>query len=226
MLTIASFFAKSPFILLQNHMEKVLECIKELPKLFDIMFLADEDKIKNFSNKISKLEHEADLTKNDIRNHLPKGLFMPIDKSTLLNILSLQDSFADKAEDIAGLISLRKFEQLEILQDEFLFFCDKNIQTFYLASDVIKELDNLLESSFGGIEAEKVKDMIEDLAYQEHEIDRLQYKLLKKLYNLKEGDISFFSFQLWIILIREVSAISDIAEKLGNQIRMILELKS
>ena len=226
MLTIASFFAKSPFILLQNHMEKVLECIKELPKLFEIMFLGDEDKIKNFSNKISKLEHEADLTKNDIRNHLPKGLFMPIDKSTLLNILSLQDSFADKAEDIAGLISLRKFEQLEILQDEFLFFCDKNIQTFYLASDVIKELDNLLESSFGGIEAKKVKDMIEDLAYQEHEIDRLQYKLLKKLYNLKEGDISFFSFQLWIILIREVSAISDIAEKLGNQIRMILELKS
>ncbi len=85
-------------------------------------------------------------------------------------------------------------------------------------------MDELLESSFGGVEAAKVKGMVEQIAYQEHEIDRLQYHLTKSLYAL-EGSLPYVSFHLWTTLIKEVGSLSNLCEKLGDRIRMILEIK-
>lgn len=224
MLNIAKLFGSSPFAPLQNHLTKVSNCIKELLNLFKTIPEEDKDKIEKIANKISKLEHEADLVKNEIRNHLPRSLFLPINRQDLLDILSLQDSLADKAEDIAVLTTLNSLECYDILKKDFEFFCKENIEAFYLTKKVIKEFDNLLESSFGGAEAEKIKLIIEDLALKEHEIDILQYKLLKMLYSL--GDkMKYVSFNLWIAIIKEVGQLSNIGEKLGNRIRMILELK-
>jgi predicted phosphate transport protein (TIGR00153 family) len=224
MLTIAKLFGKSPFKPLQNHMEKVSLCINELPALFKAIFEKNMPEIEKIAKKISKLEHEADLTKNDIRNHLPKSLFLPINREDLLIILSLQDSFADKAEDVAVLSTFRTLEGMEDIKEDFETFYKKNIESFDLAKKVIEEFDSLLEASFGGIEAEKVKNMTEELAFKEHEIDKLQYLLLKQLYK-KGENLSLPLFTLWQTFIREVGDISNIAENLGNRIRMILELK-
>jgi len=223
MLTIAKLFGKSPFAPLQTHMEKVHSCIILLNNLFEALKEQNYEKLKDISKDISKKEHEADLTKNDIRNHLPKSLFLPIDRSSFLEILSLQDSFADKAEDISVITTLKEINYFKELEG-FETFYKKNIDSFLLAHDVIKEFDNLIETSFGGIEAQKVKEMIEKLAYKEHELDIIGYNLLKKLYNLTEK-IPYSEFYLWNTILKEVGELSNIAEKLGNRIRMILELK-
>lgn len=224
MLTIARLFGKSPFAPLQNHMEKVFLCVKKLSSLFLAVAEKNIDNIQKIAEEISLLEHEADLTKNDIRNHLPKSLFLPIDRGDLLDILSLQDSFADKAEDIAVISTFAILDNYDILKKDFEKFCEKNIESFFLAAKIIKEFDGLLEASFGGAEAQKVKEMIEELAFMEHELDIQQYHLLKNLYSLGK-DIPYPSFHLWQTLIKEVGSLSNIAEKLGNRIRMILELK-
>ncbi|MBN2479662.1 MAG: TIGR00153 family protein [Parachlamydiales bacterium] len=222
MLTIAKLFGKSPFAPLQTHMEKVSECVHLLDDLFDALKDKHYEKISEIQKKISKKEHDADLTKNDIRNHLPKSLFMPIDRFSFLDILHLQDAFADKAEDIAIIVSLKEidYNELEGL-DEFI---KKTLETFDLAFLVIKEFDNLIESSFGGIEARKVKEMTEHLAYMEHEIDIMSHKLLKNLYSITDK-MPYSSFHLWNLILKEIGEISNIAENLGNRIRMILELK-
>lgn len=223
MLTIAKLFGKSPFAPLQSHMDKVADCIEELPKLFEAVAKSDADEILALRKKISSLEHEADITKNHIRNHLPKSLFLPIDRSQLLEIISLQDSLADKAEDIATLATLHKLEKYDKLKDLFDPFCEKNIQLCLLVHLIIKELDPLLESSFGGVEAEKVKKMVEDLALQEHVVDLLQYDLLKGVYKLSD-EVHYATFHLWMTFIKEIGSLSNLAEKLGNRIRMILEM--
>ena len=222
MLTIAKLFGKSPFAPLQTHMSKVADCVAQLPELFEAISKKDYKAISSLHKKISTLEHEADITKNDIRNHLPKSLFLPIDRSQLLEILSLQDSLADKAEDIATLATLGKLDHLEE-NETFSLFCKKNVETFQLVYLVVKELDELLESSFGGVEAEKVKEMIEQIAYQEHQLDLLQYDLLKELYALSEK-ISYGMFHLWMSIVKEIGTLSNLSEKLANRIRMILEM--
>jgi len=222
--TIAKIFGKSPFAPLQAHMEKVSACIEKLPLLLPFVEQKNKEKILEMAKEISRLEHEADLTKNDIRNHLPSTLFMPISRATLLEILSYQDAFADIAEDIAVLLSFKTLEFYQPIKDDFEMFFLKNLETFFLTRQVIKEFDTLLESSFGGIEAQKVKQMIEELALKEHEIDVIQFKLISRLYN-EDITSDYKDFNMALTLIKEVGSISNLSEKLGNRIRMILEIK-
>lgn len=223
MLTIARLFGKSPFAPLQGHMDKVASCIEMLPSLLEAIESEDSEKIDTIRKEISSLEHEADITKHHIRNQLPKSLFLPIDRAQLLEILSLQDALADKAEDIATLATLKKLTCYNELKDLFAPFAEKNIQAALLVHLIIKELDALLESSFGGVEAEKVKKMVDDLGLREHEVDLLQFDLLKRLYAL-EDKISYSLFHLWMSMIKEIGTLSNLAEKLGYRIRMMLDM--
>lgn len=224
MLTIAKLFGKSPFAPLQTHMAKVASCIGELPPLFKAIVTQDLEAIEKISNAICKLEHEADLTKNDIRNHLPKSLFLQVDREPLLEILSLQDALADQAEKIAGHAAMRKIGLLPEMGTEFAKLCEKNMEAFYLVQQVIKEMDDLLESSFGGIEAQKVKAMVDKIAFLEYEKNLMQNRLIKRLY--QEGDsMPYPEFHLCLTLMEEIGCLASLSERLGNRIRMLLELK-
>ena len=93
-----------------------------------------------------------------------------------------------------------------------------------IARKVIQELEELLESSFGGIEAQKVKGMVEQIAYMKYEIDHHQNKLEKVLY--RKGDaMPAPSFLLALTLIEEIGSLAKVCEQLGNRIRMLLDLR-
>lgn len=224
MLTIARLFGRSPFAPLQTHMQRVGSCIEKLSSIFETLPKIEMAQVEKLVQELSSLEHEADLTKNDIRNHLPKSLFLPIDRSHFLDILSIQDSIADKAEEVGILLTLRPLEPLGELKMDLQQLFKKNREVFLNALKIIAEIDELLESSFGGIEAEKVKTMVEQTAYKEYEAAKMQRALLKKLFS--EGDnFSPPSFHLWLAVIKEIGKIAQLSEKLANRIRMVLELK-
>lgn len=224
MLTILSLFGRSPFAPLQSHMEKVANCVHCLPELFDALEKKDEALLAQISEKISKLEHDADLIKNDIRNHLPKSLFLPIARESLLEILSIQDSIADKAEDVAVLVTLKPLELLPIFKQEFKLFLQKNIETFDEVNLIVKELHELVESSFGGMEAARVRSMVDEVAYREHEVDIIQRELLKNVFKA-EDQLSYIQFHLWQRLFECIGSISNLSENLAYRIRTTLELK-
>jgi hypothetical protein len=205
-------------------MQKVALCMKKLSAIFGLLRKQDMEKIERLAGELSQLEHEADLTKNDIRNHLPKSLFLPIDRAHFLDILSIQDSIADEAEAIGVLLTLHPLEQSDNFHQDILELFEKNEEAFLNAKHIIEEIDQLLESSFGGIEAEKVKAMVEQTAYKEHDAEIMRRKFLKKLF-LNGESLSTPSFYLWARLAEDIGQISHISERLANRIRMILELK-
>lgn len=224
MLTILRLFGRSPFSSLQSHMESVSKCVHSLIDLFEALERRDTALLEKVIEKISNYEHDADLIKNDIRNHFPKSLMLPIERESFLKILSIQDSIADKAEDAAVLIGLKPLELLPIFKDEFRLFLQKNIETFEEAHLIVKELHELVESSFGGIEAAKVKSMVDEVAYREHEVDLIQRQLLKSLFKA-EDQLSFVTFYQWKKFFENIGAISNLSENLAYRIRMTLEIK-
>jgi len=224
MLTIARLFGKSPFSPLQTHMKRVGNCIEKLTDIFDALPKGDLGRIGKLAKELSNLEHEADLTKNDIRNHLPKNLFLPIDRSHFLDILSTQDHIADKAEEIGLLLSFRALDMEDDLKDLLKELYQKSAETFWQAKTIIEELDELIESSFGGLGAEKVKNMVEQTAYLEHEVSEIQRKILQNLLS-ETRNLSIQGFYLWESLTKELGSIAELSEGLANKIRVILELK-
>jgi predicted phosphate transport protein (TIGR00153 family) len=224
MLAIGKLFGRSPFAPLRMHMEKVANCVEMLIDIFDAVKKGDQAKVEDLAAKISKLEHVADMAKNDIRNHLPKSLFLPIDRASLLEILTIQDSLADKAEDVAILLTIKPLAIREKWDVEFAAFLKGSLETFEIVHNIIREFQELLETSFGGVEAEKVNQMVNRAAEKEHEVDVMQRILLKKLYS-EEELISHGTFHLWQHIFQEVGEISDLSEKLAHRVRMTLELK-
>lgn len=224
MLTILSLFGRSPFAPLQSHMERVAKCVYCLPLLFEALEKKEYAHLEKLAEEISYFERDADLIKNDIRNHLPKSLFLPIDRSNLLEILSIQDSIADKAEDVAVLTTLTSLELLPIFKEEFKLFLRKNIEAFDEAKLIIKELQDLVESSFGGIEAEKVRAMVDEVAFREHEADLIQRQLLKSLFKAQD-ELNYITFHQWQRLFESIASISNLSENLAYRVRMTLELK-
>lgn len=222
--TIARLFGKSPFSPLQSHMKIVANCIKKLTEIFDQLESSSQEKIHELVVELSKLEHEADLTKNDIRNHLPKSLFLPIDRTQFLEILSIQDCLSDQAEDIGYLLTFHAKKILGPLCTDLHLLFKKNVTAFWNARIIIKEIHELLESSFGGREAEKVKTLADETAYVEYEADKMKHEFMRALFARKR-ELSAPAFYLYTRLIEEINSISHISEKLANRIRMVLELK-
>lgn len=222
--TIINLFGRSPFAPLQSHMNKVSECVHHLKSLFEAVKRKDYDAVVIIAEEISEQEHEADLTKNDIRNHLPRSLFLPIDRGYLLEVLSLQDKIADHAEDVAVLTTLKQLDMLDDFKDIFEEFLNKNIEAFDHAKLIIKEMHELLESSFGGAEAQKVRGMVDEVAFREHEADLIQRKLLKIFFKA-EDQMSYSTFHLWQKIFEMIASISNLSEKLANRVRLMLELK-
>ncbi|MCB1871680.1 MAG: DUF47 family protein, partial [Gammaproteobacteria bacterium] len=90
---ISAMFGKSPFKAMQKHMRIVDECVAEVPGLFQALVDNDAALISQ-KDKIFEKEEAADELKNTLRHHLPKSIFMPVDRRDLLELLDMQDSIA------------------------------------------------------------------------------------------------------------------------------------
>jgi len=123
----ANLFGKSPFTALQTHMRVVLECAREIPPLFEALAAGDQKAVVSIKDKIFEREAEADKIKNGMRGALPKSLFMPVDRRDLLDVLQMQDSIADIAQDIAGLLVERRMEIPDFMQEPMLALARRSI---------------------------------------------------------------------------------------------------
>ena len=62
---LAGVFGKSPFSAMQAHMRVVLECVHEIPPLFEKLAEGDEKGVKSVMERIFEREAAADIIKND-----------------------------------------------------------------------------------------------------------------------------------------------------------------
>lgn len=224
MQTLARLFGQSPFAPLQAHLEVVAFCVRHLIPLFSALQNKKYDEVHALVQAISDKEYQADCIKNDMRNHLPIGLFMPISRAAMLEIISIQDCMADIAEDVAILLTARPLTFYPEFESLFLSFLHKNVEAFDLTVTVIQEFNKLLESSFGGRRADKVRTIVSRVAKAEHACDVLQRDLMQVLFS-DDFTIPVKEFYLWLQVIKKISGISDSAEKLAHRINMTLEEK-
>lgn len=224
MRTIARVFGRSPFVPLQGHMEKVAQCVHLLPELFDAWYANNDARVNELCDQISHLEYEADQIKHDIRDSLPRGLFMPIDRASLLTILNVQDGIANRAENIGVLLTFKQAKHTDALLALFRELVAKAIEAFTGVRGIIDLLDELLETGFGGAEAVNVRKMVDRVAQCEHEADVMQREILRELLS-NEADFSYGDFFMWTRIIRQVAQLADRSDNLASSIRTTLESK-
>ena len=221
MRSILSMFSKSPFKPLGSHMDKVRACVDQIDPLFKALGREDYIEVGKISELIVKLEHEADIIKDDIRTHMRQTVFLPVDKKDFMHLLSAQDDIADAVEDLAVLLRIKNLNVPEVIRAPLDELVDHVIKTACAGCDLILELEALLESSFGGAEAEKVEKATQVLGTLEWEADRKQFKLAQKLFSL-ESQINAPDLLLWNEVIKKLGAVADKTEQIGKTLRIFL----
>jgi hypothetical protein len=218
---ISKLFGKSPFEPLYQHMVKVKECVDLVRPLMDAVLQGETKKVKEIAKKIFKAEHYADMVKKDIRSHLPKSIFLPVARGDLLRFLKEQDNIADSAEDLAVLLTLRKTIVPEEMKEDLKDFVSKVLETYEMAMIVSSEIKLLAETSFGGAEAHKVTELIEQIKVKEWEADKAQMKTAKKLFSIEEK-LDPVSVVMWMNILKELGTLANHAENAGDQMRVML----
>ena len=222
--SILGVFAKSPLKPLEKHIRIVSKCASHLAPFFDAITENDWSAAGKARTKISKYERDADALKRQLRLELPGGLFMPVDRADLLELLTQQDKIANKAKDIAGRIIGRKLEIPATLQEEFKQYVQRCLEAIDKAAEAINELDDLLETGFRGREVEIVEKMINQLDGIEDDTDSLQIALRKNLLAI-EDDLKPVDVMFLYQIIDWVGDLADLAERVGARLEILLARK-
>ena len=214
-------FGQSPFKPLQQHMRVVVDCANLVPSMFEALAKGDDAGVNAVRQKIVETENAADSIKNQLRAHLPKSLFMPVDRRDLLEILDLQDSIADAAQDIAGTLYMRKMRVPEGMQEPLMALTRRCVDACNHLAKIVEELDELVETGFRGPESEIVLRMIDELNQIETDTDVKAMDLFRQLF-AHETEMDPISVIIWMRLIHWISDLANFAERAGNRHRLLL----
>ncbi len=219
---IADLFGKSPFGPIVEHSKKVHECVELLWPLMEALVAEEYGTIRKLHSKMSRLEHEADLIKHEIRSFISRRYFLPVDRSDLVNFLARQEKIADLAEDFAVVLTLRDTRVHPTIHDLFFSYLNQVFQVSGTLLTAAVEFKNLAEAAFAGAEAESVLHLIENLGEEEWKTDKLSRKLSRAVYAL-EGEEDLLNILFYEKMVIMLGSIANQAENAGDYLRVMIE---
>lgn len=218
---VGGLFGKSPFGPLAEHTERVHDTVLLIRPLFEAFLAGDWDQTQEIYEQICVLEQEADAIKNEIRDHLPKSLFLPVNRADVLMFLKEQDALADGAEDLGVIMTMRRTPVPEEMAEPILAFVDQIIHTSELWYETVKALPTLQEASFTGPEVDQTIASIIRISDLEREADEQQAGVTKMLF-ARENEIGAVSIFFWMNIFKTLGAVANHAENSADLLRLML----
>ncbi|MFZ5757003.1 MAG: TIGR00153 family protein [Pseudomonadota bacterium] len=219
--SLAGMFGRSPIKPIQEHMKKCHQCAELLIPFTESVLAGRWEQALELQQKIASVEREADVFKRDIRKQLPKSLFLPMPREDLLDLVSTQDKVANKAKDIAGLMYGRHMEIPADLAEPILRFVRGSVAASSQAVKAIGELDELIETGFGGHEVKLVEKLIEELDVLEHDTDEQQIEIRLALFKVEKQMYPVDVIFLYQV-IEQIGDLANRAQRVGGQLQMLL----
>ncbi len=219
--SIFNMFAPSPIRPLEQHMRKAHQCAKQLYPFLVAALAEDWEKAEEIKIKIIQFEEKADSIKREMRLNLPSGLFLPVARTDLLETLSAQDKIANKAEDIALLVTGRKMRIPAQLAELILPFLNRSIDASNQACKAINELDELLESGFRGSEVNIVEEMIMTLDKIEQDCDK-QLSAIQTCIIQLEKELPPIEVVFLYKLVQWIGDLADHAQTVGGRLQILI----
>ncbi len=214
-----SLFIVSPFDGLQEHAEKVKECAWAFQQAIECHVTDKCQTFEELRQEVIRLEEEADVIKRRIRGHIPKGTLMPVDKFQLFMYLREQDSVLDAVEDSLDWISYRTEPGIPPeLEKDFFLLVDAVIDPIEELSVMVSEARQYFKT-YSDKDRKVVKDIIRTLRKQEHDADKLEDAIKRKVFNLGTDPITVFQM---VRLAENIGSVADHAENAGDMMRAMI----
>ena len=222
MRTIGGLFGRSAWGPLWEHLDKANECLKLLKRATVSFIDNDYKELNKLAKKISKLEKEADIIKENIRARLSRSLFSSVERSDILAWLRQQDGIADNCESIVKLFSIRKTVLAKELKLPLERLMNKVISIMDDAVEAVKLFCKTIDNEPSKKELDKLHSAIAKTQKGKDEASNLQIEFLKKLFGI-EMEIDPISIVFLKDATEKIARIADRIENVGDLIRHIIQ---
>jgi hypothetical protein len=204
--------------LLVEHAEKVCAAIEELAQTVEDYL--DRRPVGERSERVSQLEHEADLLKARLRASLPRSdSFMPVNRSDLLEFIWQQDEIADVAQDAAGLLPLMELQLPQELTAKWREFPKALLEGVGIYRKMASSLKGLLERGFRREAVSRAIELLDEVNLLEHRVDLLEKDLITMIY--RQGELDGFAKYHLIQVLLKLGDVLDHMENAGGRIRIM-----
>ncbi|MEF8848692.1 MAG: TIGR00153 family protein [Candidatus Thermoplasmatota archaeon] len=212
---------KTPFRQLLEHMGKVRKCIDMLGDELFRYYQGNYEGISELANKVSQIEHEADLIKSNLRNHLPSSLFMPVDKSNFMCTLHEQDAILDHADNLVKMLDMRHTKIPDGLQEDFIDHARVVLKTVEAMEEAVENMKDLVETSFIKRERNQTKKLIYKVHKFEDEADEKKHDITEGIYRMEKKLDPMDEYHL-LKIADWVDDIADHAENVAEWLRAMI----
>jgi len=212
---------KTPFRQLYDHMNVVKKGIDSLGEGLIHYYKGNYEGFSKLAEKIGKYEHEADVIKSNLRNHLPNSLFMPVDKGKFLRALREQDAILDHANNLARMLDMRHTKIPKSLQKGFIEHMESSLKTVEAMEKAVGNIMDLVETSFVKRERDQTKEYIHEVQRLEQETDEIKYRITKAIYEMERKLKPMDTYHL-LKIVDWVDDIADHAENVTDWLRAMI----
>ena len=219
-LLLSSLFYKSPFENLQKHADKVKECA-HLFKEATVCHIGEEcKKFDLLTEQVARLESEADAIKRNIRNHLPRGIFMPVDKFQFVDYLREQDKVLDEVEEALFWLSFRPKGIPGRVSTDIHSLVGAVIPPI----EKLPELVSLAVGYFRSKSDEQrdtMKSLIREIRQDERAADHIEREVKFKIFEHIKDPLAVFHV---ISFVEHVGSIADHAQNASDRMRTMIAI--
>ena len=214
-----NMFLTSPFEGVKEHVAKIEECAGAFQQAIECYISHKCRSFEEFRQEVTRLESEADAIKRRIRGHLPVGTLMPVSKFQLFRYLREQDGVMDAMEDALDWISHRSESGIPVeLEKDFFLLVNTVINSIEELGNMIGEAQKYFQT-YNQKQRVTVKTIIANLRKMEHEADKLEDAIKRKIFHLSTDPISAFHL---IRLAEIIGSTADHVENAGDMMRAMI----
>lgn len=214
--------SSSPYKMLEEHFKKVCHAVRKLDKMVKLYLEGDFTEAASVSVEISRLEHEADEIKRNLRSSIQKKIFMPISKEDLLAILRSNERIVDCCQDVAQILDMRETRIPEELHPLVESFLGHVIDAVDALRDMMSLLQNLLESTFAKTGSDEVIELGHRVHEHEYKADTMNKQLSKAIYELESTESPMALFHM----MRFADVLDSVADHAENAALRMVQIVS
>lgn len=168
--------------------------------------------------EVNEIEDKADKIKRNIRNHMPRGLFMAVDKTLFLNYTRSQDNILDAGQEAMNWLSMRRVLVPEEFHKQFVEYMDSVGKTLELLGPALEATINLVKGG-GKLDREGTKNTYRAIRYNHKEVSRSKQALISAIYN---ADMDFKDTYQLLHFVESLNDMSHNAENCSDLLRAMI----
>jgi len=216
--TFMHLFYESPFENLKKHADKVRECATMFHKAIACHIDRRCEEFDNLTDLVAQIESEADSIKRNIRGHMPRGIWMPVEKFAFFMYLKEQDNVIDAVEEALYWLSYRPEGVEEEIGDELIYLVETVIPAIEKLSPMVELSTQYFKRRYEK-KREEIKSIIRDIRQHEHEADFVERELKHKIFSTMKDPIQIYHS---IRLVETIGSTADHAQNAADMMRAMI----